>query len=380
MNKKKEKYFSLEYILKEDALYNIIFGERSNGKTYSVHEYGLNRYLQYGEQMAIVRRWEEDYKGKRGRETFAGISSSLDGKKIEEMSLGQWNGIEYYSACWYLVKIEGDKKIRDDKPFCYAFALTSGEHDKSSSYNNVTTILFDEFLTRQAYLPDEFSLFMNTLSTIIRDRDNVKIFMLGNTVNKYCPYFGEMGLTNIDKMKQGIIDVYEYGESGLKVAVEWTESSEKKGFKKKSDKYFAFDNPKLKMITTGAWEIALYPHLPYKYKTDNIKLTYFISFNRTLLQCEIIKVPKTDTHDKCIFTYIHYKTTDLKQHKKDIIFQEGYSPYGRIRRKISRPYDDIGRFIYSFFKTENVYYQNNEVGEVVRNYLLWCNKTDIIMA
>ena len=37
--------------------------------------------------------------------------------------------------------------------------------------------------------------FMNVLSTIIRDRENIKIFMLGNTVNKYCPYFDEMGLT-----------------------------------------------------------------------------------------------------------------------------------------------------------------------------------------
>ena len=64
----------------------------------------------------------------------------------------------------------------DKQPFCYAFALSELEHDKSTAYPNVTTVLFDEFLSRKSYLPDEFVLFMNTLSTIIRERDNVKIY------------------------------------------------------------------------------------------------------------------------------------------------------------------------------------------------------------
>ena len=32
----KSKYYSLNNILKKDAQYNIIFGQRSNGKTYAV--------------------------------------------------------------------------------------------------------------------------------------------------------------------------------------------------------------------------------------------------------------------------------------------------------------------------------------------------------
>ena len=62
---------------------------------------------------------------------------------------------------------------------------------------NNPNILFDEFITRSMYLPDEFVIFTNVLSTIIRDRNNVKIFMCGNTVNKYCPYYKEMGLNNV---------------------------------------------------------------------------------------------------------------------------------------------------------------------------------------
>ena len=57
------KYYSLKTILSKDAQYNIIFGERSNGKTYSVLKYGLERYINNNEQMAIIRRWQDDFTG-----------------------------------------------------------------------------------------------------------------------------------------------------------------------------------------------------------------------------------------------------------------------------------------------------------------------------
>ena len=51
----KNKYYSLNNILKKDAQYNIIFGQRSNGKTYAVKKYGLEKFIKTGEQMAYVR-------------------------------------------------------------------------------------------------------------------------------------------------------------------------------------------------------------------------------------------------------------------------------------------------------------------------------------
>ena len=121
------------------------------------------------------------------------------------------------------------------------------EHDKSTSYPDITIIVYDEAISRDGYITDEFVLFCNVLSTIIRQRDDVVIYMLGNTVNKYCPYFVEMGLTDVKNMKEGDLQVYSYGDSRLKVAVQFTDSISKKG--KASDVYFAFNNPKLQMIT-----------------------------------------------------------------------------------------------------------------------------------
>lgn len=359
----RQKFYSLKNILSKNAVYNVIFGERSNGKTYAVLKYGIERYLKNGEQLAIVRRWQDDFTGKRGQTMYDAIVAN---NEIFAMSDGMWSSVYYYGSRWYLCRFDDDgKRITDTTPFAFGFSISSMEHDKSTAYPMITTICFDEFLTRTFYLPDEFVLFMNVLSTIIRHRTNVKIFMLGNTVNKYCPYFSEMGLTHIKDMKQGTIDVYKYGESKLTVAVEYTAPNESG---KESDLYFAFNNPKLTMITGGSWEIDIYPHCPYKYKPDDIVFTYFIDFDGELLQCEIVCL------DGLSFTFVHRKTTEMKNPEKDVIYSTGFSPLPNHHRKITKPTSSMENRILSYYMKDKVYYSDNEIGEIVRNYLLWCGK------
>lgn len=357
------KYYSLNKIKELKCQYNIIIGERSNGKTYSVLEEGLRNWWKKGEQMAYLRRWKEDYKGKRGNQLFAGHEET---GIISEITDGEYDRIKYYSGKWYLAKndAELDKLVTQDEPFCYAFALSDMEHDKSTAYPKVTLIAFDEFLTRQYYLQNEFVIFMNVLSTIIRHRNNVTIYMLANTVNKYCPYFKEMGLNHVGEMKQGKIDIYTYGESKLRVAVEYCESPNKEG--KKSDAYFAFDNPSLAMITGGVWELALYPHCPRKFTPNDIVFTFFINFNDELLQSEVVQL------DDCCFLYIHRKSTPIQDEDTDIIFSELYDPRPNHFRNIRKGTSDVQRKIANFFLNDKVFYQDNEVGEVVRNYLQYC--------
>jgi len=358
----KLKYWDIKKILEKNAQYNLIIGERSNGKTYGCLKYALENYVKNGKQVAIVRRWQDDFKGKRGATMFDAL---VNNGVVKELTDGEWTNVYSYSGRWYLCRYEDDKMIKQEFPFAYGFAISSQEHDKSSSYPNISTIIFDEFLTRGTYLPDEFVLFMNVLSTIIRERKDVKIFMLGNTVNQYSPYFNEMGLYKVKEMKPGNIDLYTYGDSKLKVAIEYCGESTKQ--KKDSDIYFAFNNPKLQMITEGSWEIDIYPHLPIKYAPKDIMFKYFIQFDSDLLQCEVIF--KEDS----MFTYIHRKTTPLKDEENDLIFTTRWSERPNIRRKINKPIDELGRKIYKMFQDEKVFYQDNQIGEIIRNYIIWCN-------
>ena len=364
----KIKYWDIRNVLTRQARYNLIIGERSNGKTYGVLQYALEKYFTDGSRLGIIRRWEEDFRGKQANTMFDGL---IQNGVISKLSKGKWNGIIYQSHRWYMCKrdITNPKNVVvDDEPFAYAFALSSDEHYKSSSYPYIRTILFDEFLTRGSYLPDEFIKFTSILSTIIRLRDDVIIFMCGNTVNQYSPYFEEMGITNIKKMKRGTIEVYTYGESGLRVAVEFSDFPTKE---KKSNVYFAFNNPKLEMIRSGAWEMDIYPHLPIKYKPKDIIYKYYIQFDNECLQCEIINVVDENKND-LLFTYIHRKTTEIKEDGYSLVYSNISSPLPNHRKKITKPVSMLEKRIVSFFVKDKVFYQSNEIGEIVRNYLEWC--------
>ena len=360
----KPKFWDIRNILSKHAKYNVIFGERSNGKTYGVLQYGLEQYFEHGSRLGIIRRWEEDFRGKQANTMFDAL---IENGVVHKLSKGKWNSIIYQSHRWYLCKrdlMNPKNVVIDEEPVAYAFALSSDEHYKSSSYPKIRTILFDEFLTRGSYLPDEFIKFTSILSTIIRLRDDVTIFMCGNTVNQYSPYFVEMGLTNIKNMTRGKIDLYSYGDSGLTVAVEFSDFPTKE---KKSNVYFAFNNPKLEMIKSGAWEMDIYPHLPVKYKPKDIEYMYFIVFDNQTLQCEIINI------DDMSFTYIHRKTTEIKDNDGYyMVYSQETNPKPNYRKKITKPVYPIEKTIVSYFIKDKVFYQDNEIGELVRNYLEWC--------
>lgn len=96
-NKKEQKinYYSLKNILEKKARYNVIFGERSNGKTYAVLEHGLKKYVENGEELAIIRRWKEDFRGKRGQTMFNAL---VENGRVKELTEGKYDNVYYYSG------------------------------------------------------------------------------------------------------------------------------------------------------------------------------------------------------------------------------------------------------------------------------------------
>lgn len=366
---KKSRYWEPSRILSKGADYNIVFGERSNGKTYGVLRYAIQQYWEHGRQLAYLRRWKEDVRGRRAEMVFNAL---VQNNVIRDVTGGEYSNVSYMAGCWYLSNFDEsiNKFVKAPEPFAYAFSLSDMEHDKSTAYPKVGTIVFDEFLTRKFYLQDEFVLFLNVISTIVRQRDDVKIFMLGNTVNKYCPYFSEFGLKHVADMEQGKIDVYTYGKQGLKVAVEFCGS---KKSAKPSDKYFAFDNPKLKMITKGTWELAIYPHLPqgYRIRDKDVVFSYFILFNDNILQGDIV------SDGSAVFTYIHRKTTPIRHPESDLIYSMEDTPLPNYRKELLSSATKVQGRIAWFFVAKKVFYQTNEIGEMVRNYVMQTSRKQI---
>lgn len=247
---KKSIYWNILKILGLHCDYNLVIGQRGNGKTYGCLKYFLEFYKSTKKRFCYIRRWDEDIKAYRMEQLFAPFRNLIDELFGEEYS------IQYRNHKFYLVNGNGTKV----DTIGYVLSLSSSHHTKSISYTNVGNILYDEFIRMagEQELKDELSRFDNTLSTIIRgDNTNVVIWMLANTVSKYSPYFLRFGI-DINKVEQGSIIKKEIKlETGdiLKVALEYCEFN--KDASEKISKYTTNA-----MIKSGKWEIPETDEIP----------------------------------------------------------------------------------------------------------------------
>ena len=359
-----KKHWNIKPINKTGATYRVVCGQRGPGKTFGVLYYALERWMEDRSKLAIVRRMDEDFTGANSaRSNYDTLIRDANGdNNIEEITGKIYQGVEYWNGRYWLTQLgEDGKQHRSDEFIAYGFSISSAEHYKGTRYNDIGTVMFDEFVATRYYLPDEFVQFQNLLSTIIGNRPGVVIYMLGNTINPYCPYFKEMGLDKIRNQKPGTIDVYTYGESGMTVAVEHTGAVKAT---ETSSRYFAFENPKLKMITNaGDWAIDIYPHCPRKYRPKDIVFTFFIVFDERIYQGEIVNTGKEQ------FLFFHLKTTELQDPDHDLIYSLDRDPRPNWRVNILKPIYPFENKILHFFKANQVYYQDNQVGNSIENFI-----------
>ena len=327
----------------------------------------MNAYLDEELPSVYVRRLDEMLKPKNLEELF---SAPEHLKLIEEKTEGQYNSIFYRSNCFYLCCYQdGVKVAQDKKPFCRCYAINTAETTKGQDVGEIKYIFFDEFITRQFYLANEFILFQNLLSSIVRHRAGIKIYMVANTVSKYCPYFREMGLTRVKDQKQGTIDLYTMGVNGTKIAVEYSDAP---GGGDNVSSYFCFDNPELDMITTGSWEIALYRHIPRGVGDLRPELQFYIIFDGSTLRGAIYMI-----NDNPILTFSRqYK--EIKDPDDRIIYADNLddppdtNPLHQTNPAImpTRAHE----IIISLIKQHKTFFADNEDGEIFSNWLKFATK------
>lgn len=357
-----DKYYDIRNLLRCNSEYLIAFGEKSNGKSTASQMVLCICYWLFDAQSVLLRLYDEDFKKGRAQGMFGGIPDGF----IADITKGKYTQIVYRNFAWYFANYDAEKDEYQlhPEPFCYRHCILNA--GSSFQHPKVEIILFDEFIRKdtQRNAPDEFIEFQTIVSTIKRNKTSLQILMMGNTVNYFSVYFVEMGLKNIRQQKQGTIDTYTYGNSDLSVSVEYCDTPI--GKNQKSNKYFAFNNPKLDMITKGAWQLDIYPHLPLKYRPKDIVLSYYIKFDDRMFQCDIVQ------RDNSSFTYIHTDITKTPDFNNDIIFMMQEDSRPNISKNISKPVYDFQRVIWSFFPSHKVFYQNNEIGDEIRAYLKWC--------
>lgn len=367
----KYKYYDLAHMDEMNADYHVIFGERGNGKTSAVLERIIKNWIEKGEQGVYMRTIEREVMPAKSKKIFN--SHTHERGLVEKWTQGKWTDIEFYGGEWHLARMDEATGtiVKQHEPFCYAMPISLANQYKGIQLPLVTTICFDEFLQRDVGTEDDFVEFANLIATIIRGRDNVKIYMLGNTVNRHSVYFDEMGLFKVKDMQIGDIQLYEYPvqdhDTTLKVAVEYCgvpDGGERQ--KKKSDKFFAFNNPKLNMITTGAWEVPVFPRAPFSISHKDSVYKFYLEFRGETVQGDLI------SKNGSLFLFFKPKTFPIKEKERKKVLIYGMKPSPFYNHQVgffSSPRNRMAIAIEELFEKDLVFFASNRIGELVRNYV-----------
>ena len=235
-------FYTFDNLLKYNCSYSWAIGERSNGKTFDGKKRCIDVASNDRKFVLLKRRHTQITRAKMIR-FFEDIEGKLH-YGIEK--LGDY--IKYSTEHgFYIIKGNEIKNIG------YAMAIEDMYDTKGDVFNDVDLILFDEVIEDGNYLQNEIVYFMNTISTVVRNRPDICVLMTANTVSRYCPYFDLFGI-DITKLKKGTIGTVIH-KKGATVAVEYCKTFVSFLGEKKKHKYLGFDdNSASNMILHGDWQ------------------------------------------------------------------------------------------------------------------------------
>ena len=271
-------YYDISEMLKTNAEYMMLLGQRSNGKSYQVKKTVLEDFYFNETKFIYLRRWKNDIKQKE-------VSTYFDDIPIAKYTNREYNSVRAMNGFIYLCKIE-DGLIVEKREMGRYCALNEYERYKSQVFMNYKNIVYEEFITDSIYLNDEPKLLQQFVSTVAR-LDKIRVFLIGNTLTRVCPYFHEWCLENVLKQKQGTIEIYKYHMEDnveVKIAVEYCANT--------NNKNTMFFGQAAKQIVTGEWDVKEVPKLPrqlYEYEKIYEVMVVYQAFKFVL---ELLIEPK----------------------------------------------------------------------------------------
>lgn len=237
-------FYDLRYIKRFNAGTYMIYGERSNGKTYAVKQEIIdNLSKNINSKFLYIRRRRTQISRRLMKRVFEDVDEYC------ESTLGS---IIHYSTelGFYIERNEQFVSIG------WAMCVEDGTIGKGIPWTEVQTVMFEEFLEYNGTIEDEISKYLNIISTVTRKRNDVTIYLTANTIGggKLSPYFVAYGV-DPKKLKPGKM-AYIKHNNGVDIAVHRTGSMNllPEGVKVKN-RYVGLDNnATVNMMLYGEWE------------------------------------------------------------------------------------------------------------------------------
>lgn len=259
MSNKQMIHYSIKNLMAKNADWNLLYGERSNGKSYQA-KYEIMfapEILEGDKRFILVWRYDDDMKNVKLEKYFEDVD-------VERLTDGKYTTIAIYRKEVYLANwLKTKSKTERGKKIGYCIPLQHEGQFAGSSYLDVDNMIYEEFMPRdKPYLYQEPDKLMNLYCTVDRKEKRVKVWMIGNTISRVCPYLYDWNLYPIvRKQEQGTIEeieipVSQYGDK-IKMAIEHCKATGQTSFT--IGKHSA-------MLNSGEWQSDPQPHLQSRYK------------------------------------------------------------------------------------------------------------------
>ena len=336
----KKKYYDITNLLNTKAQYMILLGQRANGKSYQAKKTVLEAAYANDRWFVYLRRYKADIKAKAVEAYF----SDMD---INAITHGEYEGIiAWNGSIYFSIRNEKDELVKGKEIGKYC-ALNEYERYKSWAFVDYDYILYEEFITDNAYLVDEPRQLQQFVSTVARHR-SLTVLLIGNTLSRVCPYFAEWCLEGVLRQKLGTIEIYHHHfEDGvIDIAVEYCANA---NFENKM-----FFGQSAKQIVSGEWDTKELPKLPRKQQEYELLYDLLVEYQKFKFVINLLVEPIEG--GLICFVYPHTKNRKIQR-----IITEKFSddPFTSARLDLSRRPEAL---INDCFRTGKVCYSDNLTG------------------
>lgn len=331
--------------------------ERDSGKTTDWLILALILWEEYGYGTAYVRTDLQQLTYAKVKNLFNVI---LENDYISKITKGKYDSIAYnrIGKTWNLLNTTGDSIETQEESCLYGLAVSEQESYKSTlNLPKCELFIYDEFVDKYSNR-NTFIDLTHLMSTVFRHRvNNPRIVLLANTLTKYHYFYSELGIQKYIKYIK-LDEVKEYvTEKGTHISCRLIKSNLNEVKKEVNSLLYGFENPLLNSITGGEWAIENYPHIErgMKYETTSPNL-FIVNFLDEYFSCDEINIDGVG--------YVYFHNINLAKFKDRTIYSICDVPTDK-----SVPIEYIKPLIEKIYNEKICYYQNNEVGDLVKNII-----------
>lgn len=367
-----KKYYDFNGIYqaakKADCGNIVVAGRKSNGKTFGSLRKGIDIFAGVenpsykGRIIRYARRMKETVK----RDNLLSLFRPQY-KYIEQITDGQYNSVSMIGRRFYMCRRNGSKiEEKASDFFCVVNALSTWETDSGADEGEAGIIIYDEALSREHPLRDEFDSLMKYRSNCMRDRTDYfcPVVLLGNTVTRDSELLAQFGvnLWDITDEKQGQIQYVKNRKGKINCIFEWCGDSERAD--DIAEYYDRFESDKTKMITDGAFEVG-------QYKTKSV---LFMETHTTT----VLRVCFVSKNFKLFADLRQFKNGDICYYVYPVENAEGAALYINPAAKfcngnVLNYFDNQAAILFrNLYDTDNVIFDSVKTGEMYRSFAQSC--------